>query len=182
MKIKIKPIDKAYWHRVLKKKTAWVQVEERSGVAYIIELKEVTAPLVKNCFGQDVVLADVGYYWLQIGLENENVWITAMYNEKGEFVQYYFDATRKNVIDGEKSYFEDLFLDVIVQGENEIEVLDEDELKMARKEKNISRKEYKLAIKQKKQIIRYILKNRENCDRMCRKYFEILRNKLAGEN
>ena len=124
MNIKIKPINKDYWSRVLKKKTAYVSVKEREGIACLLRIDEVTAPLKKVCFGQEVILADVGYYWLQIGLKGENVWITAMYDEKGNFVQYYFDVSRKNVIDGENSYFEDLFVDVIVQGENEIAVLE----------------------------------------------------------
>jgi predicted RNA-binding protein associated with RNAse of E/G family len=42
-------------------------------------------------FGERVVLADKDYYWLEIALENENYWLTAMFNPDGEFVQYYFD-------------------------------------------------------------------------------------------
>ena len=181
MEIKIKPIDKSHWHRVLDRASAWTSIEEVKGVAYLLHIKKVTEPLKKMCFGRQVTIADVGYYWLQIGLENENVWITAMFDECGNFVQYYFDVTLRNVINEENSYFEDLFLDIIVQGKNEIAVLDSDELKLALKEKIISKKEFKLARKVKKQIINYILKKRDKCDRISCKYFEILKNKLTGE-
>ena len=114
MKVKIKSLDRHDWKRVIKKQIAFANIEEREGVASLIKIEKVTQPLIKPCFGKDVTLADVGYYWLQIALKDENFWLTAMYNEKGEFVQYYFDVTRKNVIKGENSYFEDLYLDVIV--------------------------------------------------------------------
>ena len=181
MNIKIKPIDKDYWSRVLKKQTVYVPMKEIEGIAYLLRIDEVTEPLKKVCFGQEVTLADAGYYWLQIGLKDENVWITAMYDENGNFVQYYFDVSRKNVIDGENSYFEDLFVDVIVQGENEIEVLDEDELEQALIENVISKDEYNFAKKVARQIIDYVLINRDKCDRLCFHYFEILRNKFTGD-
>ena len=103
-----------------------------------------------------------------------------MFDEKGNFVQYYFDVTRRNVIDGENSYFEDLFLDVIVQENDEIDVLDLNELKLALDEKVISNSEFELANKIKDEIIENLLKNRDKCDRICVQYFNILR-KMLGE-
>lgn len=181
MKLKIKPIDKNNWKRVTKKKTAFTQIEEREGVAFLLKIQELVEPLVKPCFGRDVILADVGYYWLQIAFKDENFWLTVMYNEKGEFVQYYFDVTRKNVIDGVNSYFEDLFIDVIVHGKNEVQILDADELKLALGENLISCEEFEFANSVAQQIIQNILNNREKYDRLCEKYFEILRKKIIGD-
>ena len=84
MKIKIKHIDKRNWKRVLKKDCVWMDMQEREGLAYLIHIQEVTEPLIAPCFGQNVKLADVGYYWLQIAFKDENFWLTAMYDEKGE--------------------------------------------------------------------------------------------------
>ena len=181
MEVKIKHIDKRNWVRVLKKECAWMNVKEREGVAYLIKINEVTEPLNVPCFGQNVVLADVGYYWLQIGLKDENFWLTAMYDTKGEFLQYYFDVTRKNFIDGGNSYFEDLFLDVVVQGEDNIELMDLDELNQALLEQNISQEEYDFSRLTAEKIMKNVLKNRDEYDKICLQYFNILRKKLGRD-
>lgn len=180
MEVKIKPIDKRNWLRVKEKDCEWISIQEQEGIAYLIRIKEVTEPLNLLCFGQNIKLADVGYYWLQIGLKNENYWLTAMYNEKGEFVQYYFDTTRKNFIDGKDSYFEDLFLDVVFQGGNKIEIIDLDELNQALLEQVISQEEYDLARMTAERIMKKILKNREEYDNLCLKYFNMLRKKIRS--
>lgn len=181
MKVKIKPINKSNWARVTKKQTACVDIKEREGVAYLIKIEEVTAPLSKICLGELVKLADVGYYWLQIGFKDKNFWLTAMYDENENFVQYYFDVTRKNVIQGEDSYFEDLYLDVIYLGKDKIEILDKDDLDEALREGSINQKEYDFSVKTAEQIIANVLKNKAEYDKLCMKYFKLLKKKLAGE-
>ena len=178
MEIKKKPINRNDWKRVLKKKISFCDIKEKEGIACLIKVEEITSPFSKVCFGREVKLVDVGYYWLQLALKNENVWLTVMFDEKGDFVQYYFDVTRKNVIDGKNSYFEDLFLDVIVQDKGEIEVLDSNELKQAFDERVITKEEFELAYKVKDDIIENISKMREDCDRICTYYFNILKNQL----
>ena len=181
MKVKIKPINKSNWARVIKRETACVDIKEQEGVAYLIKIKEVTEPLSKICLGELVKLADVGYYWLQIGLKDKNFWLTAMYDENEKFVQYYFDVTRKNVIQGKESYFEDLYLDVICLGEGKIEILDKDELDDALLEGSIDKRDYDFSVKTAEQIIANVLKNKSEYDKLCMKYFKILKKKLAGE-
>ena len=181
MDIKIKHIDKRNWERVLKKDCTWMDIQKRVGVAYLIHIQEVTEPLILPCFGQNVKLADVGYYWLQLAFKDENFWLTVMYNEKGEFVQYYFDVTRKNFINSKESYFEDLYLDVVVHEGDKIEVLDLDELNEALLEQNISQQEYDFAWSETKKIMDNILKHRDECDKLCLRYFNILRKKLGRE-
>ena len=179
MDIKIKPIDRNEWKRVLKKKVAYADISERKGVACLMKFEEITSPLIKPCFGRDVTLVDVGYYWLQIGFENENYWLTTMFDREGNFVQYYFDITRNNVIDGEKSWFEDLFLDIIVQEKDEVEVLDADELKLALEENVITNEEFEFVNETAEKIIENVLKNRNEYDTLCFQYFKLLRSKLG---
>ena len=178
MEIKKKPISRNDWKRVVKKKIAYCEVKEKPGMACLIQAKEITAPLVKSCFGRELKLLDVDYYWLQLAFKDENCWLTVMFDEKGNFVQYYVDITRRNIIDGENSYFEDLFLDVIFGNDNEIEILDAEELRIALEENVINQEEYEFANKKAKQIIDYILKNRNRCDTICFQYFNILKKKL----
>ncbi len=181
MKVKIKPINKNNWARVTKKQCAFTNLKEMDGVAYLIKIEEVKQPLEKYCLGELVKLADVGYYWLQIGLKDKNFWLTAMYDADGNFVQYYFDVTRKNVIQGEESYFEDLYLDVICLGDEKIEILDKDELDEALSEGSIDKIDYDFAVKTAEGIIASVLKNKSEYDKLCLKYFRLLKKKLAGE-
>ena len=181
MKVKIKPIDKNNWARVTKRQTAFTEFKNKEGVAYLIKIEEVTEPLSKVCLGDLVKLADVGFYWLQIGFKNKNFWLTAMYDENENFVQYYFDVTRKNVIQGENSYFEDLFLDVICLGEGKIEILDKNDLDEALAEGSINQKDYDFSVKTAELIIANVLKNKTEYDKLCMKYFKMLKKKLAGE-
>ena len=39
MKVKIKPINKSNWARVIKRETACVDIKEQEGVAYLIKIK-----------------------------------------------------------------------------------------------------------------------------------------------
>lgn len=178
MEVKRKPISRSDWKRVLKKKIAYCETKEKPGMACLIQAKEITAPLIKSCFGRELMLLDVDYYWLQLAFKDEKCWLTVMFDEKGNFVQYYVDVTRKNVIDGENSYFEDVFLDVIIGNNDEVEILDAEELKMALDEKVISQDEYDFANKKVEQIIDYILNNRDRCDTIAFYYFDILKKLL----
>jgi len=181
MEIKTKYIDRRHWKRVLKRESSFCDIEEKKGVAYLIKIKQVSEPMTRMRFGERVVLADKDYYWLEIALENENYWLTAMFNPKGEFVQYYFDISRKNVIDGENSYFEDLFLDIVVQNNKTVSVLDEDELYTAYEENIISKEEFDFANLTCEKLVKNILNNCASYDEMCVKYFEILREKIENK-
>lgn len=178
MSVKIKPINKNDWWRIIKKQTAFVSLDEQEGLAYLIKIQEIKEPLIKPCMGVNVKLADKGYYWLQIAPKNENFWLTAMYDEKENFVQYYFDVSRKNVINGENSYFEDLYLDVICLGEGQVEVLDKEDLENALKGNIISQSDYEIANKIVKQLMVKILKSKDEYDKICLKYLNLLKKKL----
>lgn len=182
MEVKVKPIDRRFWERVLKREYAFCDIKERKGVAYLIKIKEVTSPMIRIRSGEKVILADNDYYWLEIALENENFWLTAMFDPQGELIQYYFDITRKNVIDGENSYFEDLFLDIVVQKNRNILILDEDELAAALEEKVITKEEFDFANSYSKEVIDSITNNCDEYDNLTRQYFNILREKIENKN
>ena len=155
-----------------------LQENNIKGVAGLIYIKKVTSPCIKEHEeGKKIKIADNNYYWLQIGIEGKNFWITAMYNDKKELIQYYIDITKKNVINDEP-YFYDLFLDIVVSSSGKCILLDEDELKNALDEKIINHKEYEFAYAEAKRIIENIPNNKENLDSLCRKYFNILLKKM----
>lgn len=177
MKIEKKYMSKPNWKRILQKEYVSKNIIEASkkcsiSLLYILELTEPSYKIYNN---KKIKIADKNYYWLQIALEDENYWITAMYDDKKKIIQYYIDITLKNVIkDSEDSYFLDLFLDIVKLSTGEIVLLDEDELKEALKEKNITEDEYNLAYKVAERV-KTLLENDENyIENICKKYFDIL--------
>ena len=84
-----------------------------------------------------------------------------MYDKKN-ILLYYFDITKENGFDKEVNspYYNDLYLDIVLKNNN-IRILDEDELELALKEKNINNEDYELAINTKNKLINS-LKNNSN--------------------
>ena len=104
------------WKRVIDRKYVVDSFNENGliGKASLIHIKKVTSPSIKNMNGNNVVIANDNFFWLQIGLENKNYWITAMYDDNKRLIQYYIDITKRNHVSNEDDpYFEDLFLDVV---------------------------------------------------------------------
>ena len=81
MEIKTKYIDRRHWKRVLKRESAFCDIEEKKGVAYLIKIKQVSEPMTRMRFGERVVLADKDYYWLEIALENEKSELSRLKSE-----------------------------------------------------------------------------------------------------
>lgn len=112
MEIEKKYISRKNWKRVTERIDAFEKIENKDvkGIASIICIKKVKEPSFKIYNNKKIKIVDDGYFWLQIGLKDKNYWITAMYNDKRECVQYYIDITEKNVIDDyENSYYYDIY-------------------------------------------------------------------------
>ena len=76
-----------------------------------------------------------------------------MFNPTCECIQYYFDITEHNTIDGDNSCFDDLMLDIIVQPDGRSALLDMDELAEALAAGNISKEDYAIAIKTSQEML-----------------------------
>lgn len=170
-------MSKPNWKRILKKEYVSKNIIEASkqGSISLLHILELTEPSYKTYNNKKIKIVDKDYYWLQIAIEDENYWITAMYDENKQCIQYYIDITLKNIIKKEEdSYFFDLFLDIVKLNTGEIVLLDEDELKEALKEKDITEDEYKLAYKVAEKV-KTLLESDENyIENICKKYFDIL--------
>ena len=147
-KIKTKSITRSDWPRVLRKSFVCDTLEFPSfhGVAALIRMDEVVSPLVAHSCGKEIVLADNGYYWVQIAPDIAHWWLTYMLDPDGNIYQYYFDITLENRIDKSKSAFDDLFLDVVALPNGMCEMLDLEELKEALRDNVITRDQYQLAL------------------------------------
>lgn len=182
MEIQKKYMKKQNWKRVTEREYISNAIEEENikGVASLLFIKKVEQPSVKEYKNNITVkIADKNFYWLQLGIENENYWITAMYDENRKLIQYYIDITEKNVIDSkDDSYFYDLFLDIVILNTGEIILLDEDELEEALKEKAINYEQYELAYNKAKNIIKFVSKEKDKLEYFCNKYFNQLLSQL----
>ena len=116
MSVKKKYISKINWKRVIELEETFIKFEhqEISGEIALTKIKKVKEPLYKTYDGIEIKLADNGYYWLQVGIKNAHYWVTAMYNHEMKLIQYYIDITKENkIVEKGKSYFYDLFLDIV---------------------------------------------------------------------
>lgn len=186
MDIKIKYMSKPNWKRVTDREYTCKYIKEDNfkGVVSLMHIKEVTSPSLRNYKDKiNVKIADKGFYWLQIGIEKANYWITAMYDENKNIVQYYIDITEKNVIKkDEDSYFYDLFLDIVLLNTGEVILLDEEELKQAYEDNDINDKQYELACTELKNIMNNIVKKKEQLYKFCDRYFKLLLKELKRDN
>lgn len=170
--IRKKLMSKDDWKRIKKKEYIFNEIKlpdieifknsiDKKSIISIIKFIDITEPFKREFYNKDIILVDIGYYWLQIAIENENFWITAIFDSNKELLQIYIDITKENVLKNNgKSYCLDLFLDIVIMN-NDIFVLDEDELENARKEKNITESEYLLVLDIKYKLLNY-LNNKEN--------------------
>ena len=184
MEIQKKYMQKKNWKRVTQREYISDTIEEKNirGEASLLFIKKVESPSFKE-YGNNIKIkiADEKFYWLQIAIENENYWITAMYDDKKSLIQYYIDITEKNVVNTkEDSYFYDLFLDIVVLNTGEVFLLDEDELEQALKEKKTNHKQYELAYNKAKEIIKFVSKEKDKLEYFCNKYFNQLLPQLQS--
>ena len=143
-----KDMRRSDWARILRRSSAARDFEFRGkrGRAFLMRLDAVASPLTKDYDGEEIVIVGEKYAWLQIAVEGENVWATAMYDPAGRFVQVYFDITDGNRFsDPENPSFSDLYLDVVLTPRQKIYVLDEDELLLARESGDISAAQFEKA-------------------------------------
>ncbi len=144
MFIKRREMKRSDWKRITERKyiTQNIEIFGNKGVSGLILMEEISSPLEKN----GVKIVEKGYKWLQIALENQNFWVTAMFDEKDNFIQIYFDITLKNYFDEpDNPQFDDLFVDIVLTTDLKVEILDYDELDQALKENIITPHQYNLA-------------------------------------
>lgn len=182
MDLKKKEMNKNNWKRVIDKDYVDEYIFDNGtliGVASLLKIKKISSPSYKTYGTTQIKIADLNYYWLQIGLIGENYWITAMYDENKQIVQYYIDITYQNLIslNGNSSFY-DLFLDVVKLKNGQIYILDEDELEEAFNSKIVGRSEYDMAYEEVKKINSILSNPDNNIEKMCSKYFEILIDKM----
>ena len=180
MQIKQKSMSRSSWTRILDKEYVIMDItyNNSNGKIGLLYIKDVKEPLIKSYNNEKIVIVDKGYYWLQIGLKDKNYWITAIYDNNKNLIQYYIDITRNNYINSNDPYFEDLFLDVVIFPNGNYITLDINELNQALSEKIITEQEFNMALDTANDVTKSILSNITDFDKLCFKYLNYLVNKI----
>jgi predicted RNA-binding protein associated with RNAse of E/G family len=181
MGLSTKVMSRSNWLRVEDREYAYMMVNDTnfSGAVGLINLKSVTEPAIKVYDTTSVKIIDNGYYWLQFAPSNKNYWLTVMYNQLEEIVQFYFDITDSNTIlaNGE-SWFTDLFLDIVLLPDGRTFLLDEDELYQALCKNEITKEQYDIAYQCANKILMDLDGNNEDLTNYCNQYFQLLKHNL----
>ena len=148
---------------IRKKEIKTIQVKEHyfEGTISLMTILEVSQPVVITYPTYKITILDKNYQWLQFAPKNENWWLTVLYDERNNLIESYFDITKENFFEDEANpTFIDMRLDVIISEARGTRILDEDELKEALIEKNITKEEYDLAFNLAKSIIQGYNRNK----------------------
>lgn len=181
MSLSTKVMSRSHWPRVMDKDYTYMMIDDQfyKGAAGLIKINEIDKPAIKVYDSIQVKIIDNGYYWLQIGPKNQYYWITVMYNEVEEIVQYYFDITDSNtILDNGESWFYDLMLDVVMLPNGKLFLLDEDELEHALSDHIITREQYDKAYLTANKIMDEIDGNVEFMKAVCNTYFQKLKMRM----
>ncbi len=171
------------WTRVLSKKQIIQDFSfgELKGKISLLKILELTAPMRRVMDGDDVVLADTGYYWLQLALDGSHYWFTAMFDDRDRFIQLYVDVTGGNEAQAEDPVFEDMYLDYVVYGSRVFE-LDRDELDEAYSLGEITKEQYERALADGEKICRDLTQNTEKIKAFFAERFEDLKRDLEASD
>ena len=115
-----------------------------------------------------------GCKWLEFYPENSNVAMTVGYDIENNILDWYFDIIDRVGIQNGNPYFEDLYLDILMTPDNKIKLLDEDEIKEALEQKQITEEQFELAYNHANNLIKRIDGKVEELKEFCNKYFEII--------
>ena len=144
MAVKVKYIDKRHWRRIIDREYTEVKVNNNKfkGIIGLVTMKKVREPLEVSVVGQNIVVADDNYQWLQILPEKKRYSITVMLDDNGNPLEYYFDINIKNVTQKGNARTIDLCLDVLALHSGAYELVDEDDLLRALNQGQITKKQY----------------------------------------
>ncbi|MMZ60841.1 hypothetical protein D1872_229590 [compost metagenome] len=140
--------DRANWRRVTQRqfKSKFVENDDFTGYITVYSIHALRDPLWKTYGGHTFRIADKGYTWLQYYPKGAHYVITAMFDDKGEIVEWYIDVCKtQGVTDQGVPWFDDLYLDIVVLKNGEVFLLDEDELDEALSKGFISVRDYDMA-------------------------------------
>lgn len=138
----------------------------------LIKFNEMNKPYVVENI--NLCMANDNYKWLEFYDYSKKYRLTAMYNDKNEIVEWYFDIARKIGKENGLPYEDDLYLDVVVTSTGEIILLDEDELKDAYNRLEVTKKDYDMAYNEANQLMEKVKSNKDKLEQFTNNYLKIM--------
>lgn len=174
--MKIRTMERESWGRILEREDVLKPFsgDGFQGKISLLKMHKVREPLCREYGLKEVTIADDGYSWIQVGLEGQLFWLTAMFDDNDRLVQIYVDITGENVVDVEKPYFIDMYLDYVMVDEMVFE-LDRDELEEALRSGEITRVQYEEANAAGADVWRYLNENKLEVWRRVQGLIEIVK-------
>lgn len=181
---KYRKLERTPWKKVSDREYSWCDCPEINGVSALIRINEIDKPLIRTYDdGEPVKIMAKDCYWIQFAPRGEQWWLTCMLDENGAFKHAYFDVTGSNHINGTKSWFYDLYLDVVIKKNGSCYLLDEDELKEALDGGEISEDQYNNCFVVAKQVMdRYGGDRIREIEELSDRYFALLSSKFHLHN
>ena len=140
-------IDRRDWARVTRRRSAGLVLPD-GAFAHRLDILAIAAPSWGSLGeGADAWrIADEGWCWLG-WMRPDLPWaLTAMRDEKGAWVQWYFDIVSGMGCDADgRAWFEDCYLDVVALPDGRAVLLDADEMEDARRAGLVTPEEYAAA-------------------------------------
>ena len=169
------------WTAITKRRQVFSDFEYlgKRGVESLLYMEEVKEPITVEK-PERVTIVGKGYSWVQSAVEGEHVWPTAMFDDKGRFIQIYFDITEGNRFDDPQvPAFEDLYLDVVVTPDKEIRVLDESDLEESLAAGQVTEEKYRQAKEACRRLCCWLEGHRRETEEYCRETYKRLLEKLG---
>jgi predicted RNA-binding protein associated with RNAse of E/G family len=145
--MKKKYIDGSNWNWVDKYTSMVTHIDDVfCGFISFVKIHKVHEKLFVDYGNAEICLFDDGYKCLIFLPDNQNWCVSAVYDDLGKIVEWYFDITKENSIDEQGNpFFMDLYLDIAVSANNKIRILDEDELNEALSSGDITKIDFDMA-------------------------------------
>ena len=145
-------ISKTYLRDV--RQHEWALLEKEDCWISVKHIIKVSAPFILST---GLTLIDDGYSIIEIIPKSELYSLRGFFDHTHKLLQYYFDISRGNGIDEDTGipYYDDLFIDIILTGD-QLTVVDEDELLDALRSGDINEAEYQLALSAKERLLKEI--------------------------
>jgi predicted RNA-binding protein associated with RNAse of E/G family len=176
--MKRKHANRPNWKRIIQKSYFGIKVNEESFNGYLayLNLEEVKEELWVTYGSQRVCIVKDNYVWLQHLPEGSKYALTSTFNEKGEFVQGYFDIVKRIGTDETGiPYWDDLYLDIVILPNGEIYTLDEDELEQAKDERTIGIADYEYAKNAAEELIEELKEGRNYLLKTTELYYKFMK-------
>ena len=173
----IKDMKRSNWARCLRKDYAAknFELDGYQGQMSLSVLRELTGPLTIHYPFGDVLIADKDYSWLQIALEDQFFWVTAMFDNSDRLIEIYIDINAGNCFaNPDNPCFDDMYLDIVVLPNGMVSILDQDELEEALSEGVISKEACEHAELVCRRLYEYLCEHKDTFTDWCiRSYKEL---------